>query len=161
MLQWLKDILGEAYSQELEDSIQQAILRAYIPRQEAQRETDSLSQLLAQEKLERAVDRVLLEARVKNLSLVRKALDLSQLSLDQEGAPQGLDAQLQRLRESDPYLFQSDPVAVGASGSSHMAGPKAFSRQQLERMDPSQINRSWKEVAAALAALSRQNQNLF
>lgn len=56
-------------------------------------------------KLEHAVDRALLAAKVKNPKIAKSALDLTAIKLDGDDLL-GLKEQIEKLKESDGYLFE-------------------------------------------------------
>lgn len=73
-------------------------------------------------KLDGALNLALMEAKVKNPKLAKGALDLSALKLDGEKLL-GLEDQIGKLKESDPYLFDGaeKPAARVDSGHGHGA----------------------------------------
>ncbi|MBO7318444.1 MAG: phage scaffolding protein [Clostridia bacterium] len=64
-------------------------------------------------KLDSAVNLALVQAKVKNPKLAKAALDMSVIKLDGENLL-GLTEQVEALKESDGYLFDTDEGAGGA-----------------------------------------------
>ena len=183
-MEWLKEILGAAYSQELERKICEEIQKKFVKKedfseksralQEKEAELDGLKASAAEarelkgqlESLEaryqkdteelrlfREVDRALMEARVRNPELVRGALDLSKVTVGEDGKAVGLMEQLAALKKSDGYLFQeegSEEWRQMDTGKRHGEGLRGYSREQLACMSLAEINRNWKEIAKSL-----------
>lgn len=72
--------------------------------------TDSINRM----KLDNAVDIALNGSKAKNTKAVRALLDLKEVKVGDDGKVAGLDEQLKKLQESDPYLF--DTGTNGTSG---------------------------------------------
>lgn len=68
---------------------------------------------LAQMEVDGIVERSLLSVKAKNAKAVRALLDLEGATA-KDGHIKGLDEQLTKLKESDPYLFEVDSVPTGA-----------------------------------------------
>lgn len=94
MLEWLKAILGDSYTEEIDKKISDEIGKGFVPRAE-----------LAQLRLDSAVDAALTKAGAKNFTAVRALLDLEKVSLDESGRLNGLSEQLEAVKKSDSYLF--------------------------------------------------------
>lgn len=76
---------------------------------------------IAAAKLNNAVDLELVARKAKNPKLAKAALDMSIIKLDGETLI-GLNEQLDKLQESDSYLFEADEAASGAkvtTGGTH------------------------------------------
>ena len=73
---------------------------------------------IAAVKLDSAVNMALVEAKAKNPKLAKAALDMSIIKLDGENLT-GLTEQLDKLKESDGYLFEAetepDPTPAGGA----------------------------------------------
>lgn len=83
---------------ELEGAVQQL-------NEEKQQMGRQFQQKLIEEKMETAVVGALNAAKVKNMKAVRALIDESRIALT-NGALTGLDAQIEALKASDPYLFE-------------------------------------------------------
>lgn len=83
-------------------------LQAELDRLKAQYDKDTRELQLGRE-----VDRALMEAKARNLELARKALDLSKVTVAQDGSVSGLSQQLDALKKSDGYLFAEEPPPGG------------------------------------------------
>lgn len=183
-LTWMKDIVGDAYTEEMDAAACQAIGKNFVSRadfntksqalqdaeakltasqtsaqtaQALQTELDNLKAQYVKDtrelQLGREVDRALMEAKARNLELARKALDLSKVTVAQDGSVSGLSQQLDALKKSDGYLFAEEPPPGGRplrTGGPHGGGPRAYTREQLAAMSPEEINQNWADVAAAL-----------
>ena len=73
---------------------------------------------IAAVKLDSAVNMALVEAKAKNPKLAKAALDMSIIKLDGEKLT-GLSEQLDKLKESDAYLFEVEQTNE-ASGGAHV-----------------------------------------
>ena len=183
-LTWMKDIVGDAYTEEMDAAACQAIGKNFVSRadfntksqalqdaeaklaasqasaqtaQALQTELDNLKAQYAKDtgelKLGREVDKALMGAKARNMELVRRALDLSKVTVAEDGSISGLSEQLDALKKSDGYLFAEEPLPGGkhvSTGGSHGGSPKAYTREQLTAMSPEEINQNWADVAAAL-----------
>lgn len=67
---------------------------------------------LAKMEVDGIVERALLSSKVKNAKAVRALLDLEDAKV-KDGTIKGLDEQLTKLKESDPYLFESETMSKG------------------------------------------------
>lgn len=86
---------------------------------------------IAAVKLDSAVNMALVEAKAKNPKLAKAALDMSVIKLDGENLI-GLTEQLDKLKESDAYLFETEQKAdpdnkgggafVFSTGGNHSGG---------------------------------------
>jgi hypothetical protein len=75
---------------------------------------------LATAKLNSAVDLELVARKAKNPKLAKAALDMSIIKLDGETLI-GLSEQLDKLKESDGYLFEEESAAGGGTGGASMS----------------------------------------
>lgn len=66
--------------------------------------------------IDKGVTVALMNAKARNLVAARSLLDLTKAELDSEGNIKGLDKQIEKIKESDAYLFHSD-VPVTISGT--------------------------------------------
>lgn len=71
---------------------------------------------IAAVKLDNAVSMALVEAKAKNPKLAKAALDMSIIKLDGENLT-GLTEQLDKLKESDAYLFEAETKGDPESGA--------------------------------------------
>lgn len=184
-LTWLKDVVGEVYTEEMDEAACQAIGKHFVSKadfnakiqalqeketeiatlqasaQAAQGLQTQLAELQAKYakdtgelKLGRELDKALMGAKARNPEMLRRALDLSKVTLQEDGTLSGLSEQLEALKQSDGYLFGDDAPAGGGSrgnsGGSHGGGLKSYTREQLAAMTPAEINQNWADVAAAL-----------
>lgn len=73
---------------------------------------------IAAVKLDNAVSMALVEAKAKNPKLAKAALDMSIIKLDGENLT-GLTEQLDKLKESDAYLFEAETKDDPDNGGAH------------------------------------------
>lgn len=85
--------------------------------------------------LDGIVERTLLSSKVKNSKAVRALLDLEDAKV-KDGTIKGLDDQLTKLKESDPYLFESDSKPTGVTpGEPHGGqGSTGITQEQFNKM---------------------------
>ena len=128
MLEWLKAILGDSYTEEIDRRISAEIGKAFVSKadfntvNEAKKSLDrqleaaggndqlkstilQLQSELAQLKLDSKLDAALAAAGARNVKTVRALLDLSKVKAGEDGVLQGLEEQLNAVRASDGYLF--------------------------------------------------------
>jgi hypothetical protein len=74
---------------------------------------------IAAVKLDSAVNMALVEAKARNPKLAKAALDLSLVKLDGENLV-GLTEQLNNLKESDAYLFETEQKADDTKGGAYV-----------------------------------------
>ena len=98
------------------------------------REAEYTAQIQKME-LDGIVERTLLSSKVKNAKAVRALLDLEDAKV-KDGAIKGLDDQLTKLKESDPYLFESESKPSGVTpGEPHSGqGSTGITQEQFNKM---------------------------
>ena len=98
------------------------------------REAEYTAQIQKME-LDGIVERTLLSSKVKNAKAVRALLDLEDAKV-KDGAIKGLDDQLTKLKESDPYLFESESKPTGVTpGEPHGGqGSTGITQEQFNKM---------------------------
>nr|DAR15079.1 MAG TPA: minor structural protein [Caudoviricetes sp.] len=81
------------------------------------------------------VERTLMTFKAKNGKAVRALLDLEDVKL-KDGTIKGLDDQLTKLKESDPYLFESESKPTGVTpGEPHGGqGSTGITQEQFNKM---------------------------
>lgn len=94
------------------------------------REEEYTAQIQKME-LDGIVERTLLSSKVKNAKAVRALLDLEDAKV-KDGAIKGLDDQLTKLKESDPYLFESESKPSGVTPGEPHGGQKSTGITQAE-----------------------------
>lgn len=98
------------------------------------REAEYTAQIQKME-LDGIVERTLLSSKVKNAKAVRALLDLEGAKV-KDGTIKGLDDQLTKLKESDPYLFESESKPSGVTpGEPHgVQGSTGITQEQFNKM---------------------------
>lgn len=81
--------------------------------------------------LDGIVERTLLSSKVKNAKAVRALLDLEDAKV-KDGTIKGLDDQLTKLKESDPYLFESESKPTGVTPGEPHGGQGSTGITQAE-----------------------------
>ena len=101
---------------------------------QVKREEEYTAQIQKME-LDGIVERTLLSSKVKNAKAVRALLDLEDAKV-KDGAIKGLDDQLAKLKESDPYLFESESKPTGViPGEPHGGqGSTGINQEQFNKM---------------------------
>lgn len=101
---------------------------------QVKREEEYTAQIQKME-LDGIVERTLLSSKVKNAKAVRALLDLEDAKV-KDGTIKGLDDQLTKLKESDPYLFESDSKPTGVTpGEPHGGqGSTGITQEQFNKM---------------------------
>ena len=97
---------------------------------QVKREAEYTAQIQKME-LDGIVERTLLSSKVKNAKAVRALLDLEDAKV-KDGTIKGLDDQLTKLKESDPYLFESDSKPTGVTPGEPHGGQKSTGITQAE-----------------------------
>lgn len=82
---------------------------------EAKASSESYEAKIKELSIDKGVTVALMNAKARNLVAARSLLDLTKAELDSEGNIKGLDKQIEKIKESDAYLFHSD-VPVSISG---------------------------------------------
>lgn len=131
MLEWLKTILGEAYTDEIDRAVSTEIEKNYAPSSEITRLNGEIKRLgtehqnaLNAAKLGYMLDARLTKEGAVNLKAVKALLDNDKIKLDGESLT-GLDDQLNALKTSEPWAFktpeapkpQEQPPVPGAGGN--------------------------------------------
>lgn len=83
--------------------------------------------------IDKGVTVALMNAKARNLVAARSLLDLTKAELDSEGNIKGLDKQIEKIKESDAYLFHSDvPVTISGTNPGQSTGnPSGSSVKQM------------------------------
>lgn len=105
-------------------------------------------------KIDSAVDRALNSAKVKNVKAVKALLDLTDAKLDDDGNIKGLKDQLDKLKESDSYLFNTAPQITGAKPSEASDTHTGISKDEFKKMGYTQRLKLYNEDRAAYDALT-------
>lgn len=88
--------------------------------------------------IDKGVTVALMNARARNLVAARSLLDLSKAELDSEGNIKGLDKQIEKIKESDAYLFHSDvPTTISGTHLGQSTGNP--SNTSADKMTYSQL----------------------
>ena len=122
MLEWLKAILGDGYTEEIDRKISAEIGRGFVSKSdfnavnEAKKALEKTHQAeIAQLKLDSAIDAALTAAGAKNLKTVRALLDLKKVKQGEDGRLDGLEEQLEAVQRSDGYLFAEKQQQNGST----------------------------------------------
>lgn len=95
---------------------------------------------LARIKLDNAVDTALTTAGAKNIKAVRALLNSAELKLGEDGALNGLTAQLEALRKSDAYLFKENGAPEFKGFQPGASGDGAPKSADISKMTYSELS---------------------
>ena len=143
MLDWLKTILGEAYSEEIDKKVSEEIGKNFVARadfntlntekknladtvkeRDKQLETlkastgdvEALKNQIATLQTENATAAKAHEAKAKNVKAVKALLDLDKAELDADGTVKGLTDQIKKLAEAPDSGFMFETGKAGFKG---------------------------------------------
>ena len=88
--------------------------------------------------IDKGVTVALMNAKAKNLVAVRSLLDLTNAEVDSEGNVKGLDKQLEKIKQSDAYLFNDD-IPTTISGIIPAQGTGKPATTPVNKMTYSQL----------------------
>lgn len=92
-------------------------------RTENQSAKDQYEQQLRDQKFNYELERNIVQSRPKNSKAVMGLLDRDTIKLDNDGEIKGLSEQLENLKDSDAYLFETDePANPAPSNTTHQPG---------------------------------------
>lgn len=162
MLEWLKKILGDGYTEDIDKKVSEEIGKQFVSRSDFNAKNESVKQLESQlderdnqlEKLKKAsgdsedlkkqienlqtanktakeehdkaisdlkfgyaLDAALAAAKVRDSLAVKAHLNTDDLKLSEDGKITGLDAQLEKLKTENDYLFESDNPSPTIGGT--------------------------------------------
>jgi len=106
---------------------------------------------LHQQRLDAEVEKELLKNNARNPKAVKALLELDKVDVGDEGV-KGLSEQLEKLRESEPYLFEGESKTP-KGGDGGFAGDTSapLTREAIEQMSNEEINSRWEEVQKVLS----------
>lgn len=122
-LEWLKEILGEAYTDEVDGKVAEKLDELYVTKESSDQQIAQLNEAHGKEvaglKIGAAVDAALTKAGARNQTAVKALLDMEQIKLDKEGNITGIDEQVKSLLKGKDtgFLFASEqqPVLSGVT----------------------------------------------
>lgn len=133
MTDWLKEILGDAYTEDIDTKVSAKLAADYAPKSEllaaqTAQQTAAEARQAAEKAAEDArfdskVDIAIVQARGRSIPAIRALLDIGKL---RESADPGKDinAALEALKKDSGYLFESTaavpPVAAGTGSAAMM-----------------------------------------
>lgn len=133
MTEWLKEILGDAYTEEIDNKVSEKLTADYAPKSEllaaqTAQQTAAEAQQAAEKAAEEArfdskVDVAIAQAHGRSIPAVRALLDIDKLrgSADPD---KDIAAALETLKKESGYLFESQtavpPVAAGTGSAAMM-----------------------------------------
>ncbi len=110
-------------------------------------------------KVDSAIERALMGAHVKNTKAVKALLDLQDAKLSDDGTIRGLTEQLNAIKESDSYLFESESKQNGISGTTPGTGTAVanptITKEAFNKMTYSERSALFNSDREAYDALSK------
>ena len=112
---------------------------------------EELSNKLQQQRMESEIDKALLKNKARNPKAVKALLDLESVELNDDGV-KGLDDQLNKIKESESYLFEQEDNSSAGGNDFRGGGDKPLTMAQVDQMSEKEINDNWDEVSKVLEA---------
>ncbi|MDO6355119.1 phage scaffolding protein [Caloramator sp. CAR-1] len=128
------------------EELQKQIQELQIKLQESENKIKDVS-------LTAAIKMAAIKANAKDPDIVSMLIDKSKLNIKEDGSIEGLDEQLKSIAESKAFLFGDVQTKIGSSSNpagGNMGG-KIFSKDELARMSPEEINQNWSTISEALS----------
>jgi hypothetical protein len=161
-LEWLKGVMGESHTPELETAIEKELGKHFVSRVDynelngkyrtanakaldydsvvkerdtARTDLDTEKAARQKDKLESKIDGALTAAGARNPKAVAALLDLTKVKLNDKGDLEGLKEQLDPLKKSDPWAFQtsSSTKSQAPLGGSSSSKSKETEEDGIER----------------------------
>ncbi len=107
MINLLKELLGEAISLEQLDKIAEELETNYISKDKTIELETAYAEKLNNLKLSYTLENALKEAGAKNIKAVEALLDKEQIVFSETGEIAGLYEQIESLKKSDSFLFET------------------------------------------------------
>ena len=125
-MEWLKKILGEAYTEDIQKGIAAELKKNYVPRTDyeqlqttAQTATETHEKAFKDFKIRKSAEIALREAKCKNLKLGFALLDLENAELENDDTVKGLADQIKAITtaEDSKYVFDTaEPAPPSFNG---------------------------------------------
>lgn len=85
--------------------------------QKLQEQIQEKEKAMAEVRKNAAIEMAIAKAKAKNTKAVKALLEADKLEVNEDGTIKGLDEQLTKLKESDPYLFEEENNNGGTGGT--------------------------------------------
>lgn len=113
MLEWLKTILGDMYTEDIDRQVSTEIGKNFVSKTDfsvVKEAKEKYEAQLKQQKIEHAVTMALTSAKAKNLKAVKALLDLENAEIQEDGTVKGLLENIETLKgaEDSKFLFETD-----------------------------------------------------
>jgi len=140
-------------------------IKDYVPKSQLEEATSQVAEQAANQiaayKLDSALNLQLMKSGVKDTTIIKHLLDLSQISLDGDSIT-GLDNQIEGLKESYEYLFEpSMPHLSGrepnGGGGSQSTRNNPFKKETFNLTEQSRLMRDDPEQAERLRKAAQGN----
>ena len=126
MTEWLKEILGDAYTEEIDNKVSEKLAADYAPKSELMNSAAAVQAAAeARQAAEKAaeiarfdnkVDVAIAQARGRSIPAIRALLDIDKLR-DSANPDRDIAAALDALKKDSGYLFESTAVPAMAAGA--------------------------------------------
>ena len=140
-LEFAKELLGDAYTGELEEKLEAKINELYAPKADldaASARADGLQEQdekLAAAAFDAKIDKALADAKAHNPKLARGALDLDALR-SSKNQDADIAAAIAAVQKSDAYLFApegagTEPAPASGTGTSAVPGTAKYTADEI------------------------------
>ena len=131
------------------DELKQKISELQDKNEQTQTE---LQQKLEQQRMEAEIDKALLKNKARNPKAVKALLDTEKVKLTDDGID-GLDDQLETIKENEGYLFdiEDNSSSAGDDFKGGNKGSTTITMEQIDKMTEDEINDNWEQVSKVLS----------
>lgn len=132
MKEWLQKILGDAYSETIEQQIAAQIAKQYVAKADYDKQKQSYEQQIKGIRVTAAIEAAMTKAGAKSVKAAKALLDMDKIMVDENGNVTGIEDQMQALTtgKDTAFLFeQAKPNVSGVVPASAGASGKAPAKQ--------------------------------
>ncbi len=110
-MDWLKNILGDTYTEQIDAQIAEQIQKQYVPTEELETQKTNYENQIRTIRIDAAVEAGLTKAHAKNHKAARAMLDMEKIAIDTQDNVIGVDEQIQKLTTGEDTAFLFDTVS--------------------------------------------------